>query len=576
LRNSLHRSATELLYFPLSHDVRKRYKALVDAIGQRGGQTLGSLSLLGAAWIGVGPRELAIAIAVLALCSILLSFSMREGYVGLFREHLRSGVEMRPAVPELDLHSAEHLITSLNSDRDDEVLASLKLLGEYGRIQLVPTLLLYHPSARIVVRTLELFAESDRKDFAPIARRLLDHDDPLVQDAAMRALAGALTPAEVLEELAKHRTNTTSTALLVTIVRQNLDTDGSAQKEIEEIVANGNSAQRIALVRAVRTQRAAALADRMHELVASAEQDMDLRRELAGAFEALRDPRAIPTLIRWLGPRHARAESRSALVSIGEPALSALSHALNDASISRSLRAHIPRTIAHFRSSLAGRILLAGLERERGGWVHYKILRALRSLHAAMPELRLAEEPLRRAIRECLVRAVEALGHRIALSDAHSRDPALRTRGGELLELVLIEKEEEGIDRAVRLLALQEVGPELGSIARALRSSEARIRAEGRELVFALAHPASIAAALSELLDEAPARERHERASAALSLKHVNGIRYGNIVRDLMSDPSEAVRCIAIHHAAELGLIPREQARRTEDDDARLETTHAV
>ncbi len=38
LKHSLHRTALEVLYFPLPKDVRDRFKAIIDVVGQRGGQ----------------------------------------------------------------------------------------------------------------------------------------------------------------------------------------------------------------------------------------------------------------------------------------------------------------------------------------------------------------------------------------------------------------------------------------------------------------------------------------------------------------------------------------------------------
>jgi AAA family ATP:ADP antiporter len=173
LRQSLHRSAIELLYFPLSSRERKRYKGSVEALGQRSGQAVGSIVILFASVAGLALRELSVLVIALAGAWGLLAVWLRRGYLDLFRDNLRAGViETSPTVVALDLHSLESLIASLNSDRDEEVLATLEILVDHDRARLVPALLLYHPSRAVVLRTLEILGESGRTDFIAIARRL--------------------------------------------------------------------------------------------------------------------------------------------------------------------------------------------------------------------------------------------------------------------------------------------------------------------------------------------------------------------------------------------------------------------
>ena len=46
LRNSVHRTGTELLYVPLPDAIRTQSKPIIDLVGQRGGQALASLLIL--------------------------------------------------------------------------------------------------------------------------------------------------------------------------------------------------------------------------------------------------------------------------------------------------------------------------------------------------------------------------------------------------------------------------------------------------------------------------------------------------------------------------------------------------
>ena len=163
LRNSLHRTGTELLFVPLAPSVRSRAKPLVDIVGQRGGQALASVLILSESVLRRGDVVLAAAAAATALVWIALVSELKGLYLDVFRVALREGT-LRPALdlPPVDLASLETLIGALNSADDHEVLAAIDLLAAEGRARLVPVLILYHPSQAVVLRALQLFAREGR------------------------------------------------------------------------------------------------------------------------------------------------------------------------------------------------------------------------------------------------------------------------------------------------------------------------------------------------------------------------------------------------------------------------------
>ncbi len=188
LRNSVHRTGSELLYLPLADTVRARAKPLIDIVGQRGGQALASLLILSENVLARGDVVLAGASAAVSLVWIAWVADLKGLYLDVFRAALREGT-LRPAVdlPPVDLVSLETLFGALNSADDHEVLAAMDLLAEEGRARLIPALILYHPSQRVVLRALELFALDGRADFLPVAERLMRHADAEIRAAALRA-----------------------------------------------------------------------------------------------------------------------------------------------------------------------------------------------------------------------------------------------------------------------------------------------------------------------------------------------------------------------------------------------------
>lgn len=557
LRHSLYRSSLELLYLPLPKDVRDRNKAVIDAFGQRGGQALGSVAILALGalqgWLAttIPARHLAPAIAVLSAGWVMIAIAMRGRYVDLFRANLKEGsIETRPEVPELDLSSLEYLMASLNSERDEEVLATLGFLKDYQRVHLVPALLLYHPSPQVVLRALDLFAESDRGDYLGVARRLLDHDDEEIRAAAIRALVGALDEKELRKLLDEQRTVTGRAAVLVALVSRGLDRDGEARKELEDCALGSSLLPRRALARAIRLQRDTSLTDLLTRM--ARDPDPELRIEIAKALTVLREPLAVPLMIRWIGDRAVRPHARAALVAHGQVALKALRRALDDGDLPLRVRGHVPRTISRFPTPEAGAILLARLDEERDGWVRFKILRGLRNLRDLLPDLSLSSAVLNDHAARNLRRATQVLGYAVALGRAQRTDPSLRTQGGELLAQVLQEKVQQSVERTVRLIALAHPEDDLTSIRHALRHGDRRLRSEGRELLANLA-PFDLAPAVEALLDDREDPVRYANARRALDVPAPPAL-YVPLLRTLLEDESESIRVMAAFHIGELGL----------------------
>jgi len=550
LRHSLHRSGFELLYLPLSSAARARYKTLIDALGQRGGQAVGSLIILGVTWLGVGLQQMGVAIGALAVAWFALVLRLRPRYLDRFRANLRAGsIETRVEVPQLDLGSLESLIASLNSSRDEEVLATLDVLVGYDRVQLIPALLLYHPSRPVVLRTLEVLASSPRTDYVPIARRLLEDEDPEVQAAAMNAIAGSLPEDELREELEHGHDLAVRAAVLVALVSRGLDRAGDAAAELHGCAHNDDPLVRVALARAVRLRPDPQLAPYLEECAQGAPAALEV--EIARAYGALADGSGMEQLILWLGPRATRHEARNALEAIGDPAFEALVDALADDALGVEVRAHIPRSLSRFRTERCAEALFSRLLEEPELWIRYKILRALRPLREAMPQLRFDADEMARLVRWNIERAGAVLASRVAVAKGQADDPARLTAGGELLGPVLADKEHQALDRTVRLVALLRPNEDLRRITNALRHGDRRRRAESRELVTALT-PAGLGPALDALLDDAPDADRLARLRDSIPVPDVEG-GYEGVLRALLSDDSEAVRAIAAYHVGEMG-----------------------
>ncbi|HWM88674.1 MAG TPA: MFS transporter, partial [Kofleriaceae bacterium] len=300
LRHSLHKTGIELLYLPLSTRLRERHKVTIDAVGARGGQAVASLAILGALWFGL---ELPIiAFGLLALVGLLLWSvgEIKRHYVDLFREQLRQGtIETRVAVPALDLHSLEALIAGMSSTDDAVALAALDLLAVSGRANLVPPLILYHPSGDVVVRALGILSESGRREFLPIAHRLLSSVDPAVRTAALRAVAAAgdASQDELMREALADPTAEVRATALVGLMCGACD-DNFSREQVRGFQESEDPAARLALVRAIRYRPSPIFYPLLREM--GLRPEPELQAEVARTVAADPDPSFVPVLLPML------------------------------------------------------------------------------------------------------------------------------------------------------------------------------------------------------------------------------------------------------------------------------------
>ncbi len=94
LRNSVHRSAYELLYVPLAPAEKRRFKSIIDVGVDRGGTTVGGLLVGGLVLLGVaeGPVLMAIA-ALFGLVALAVTRALSRGYIEALESSLVTQAE---------------------------------------------------------------------------------------------------------------------------------------------------------------------------------------------------------------------------------------------------------------------------------------------------------------------------------------------------------------------------------------------------------------------------------------------------------------------------------------------------
>ncbi|HEY8231404.1 MAG TPA: hypothetical protein VIJ10_01975 [Vicinamibacteria bacterium] len=549
LRNSLHRTGTELLFVPLKPGVRNRAKPLVDIVGQRGGQAVASILILSESMLARGDVVLAGAAAATALVWVALVADLKALYLDVFRVALREGT-LRPAIdlPPVDLASLEALIGALNSSDDHEVLAAIELLQVEGRARLVPALILYHPSQAVVLKALQLFAREGRTDFLPAADRLLQHSDPEIRAAALRARTSVRPDGELLLRSLADPSPLVRATAVAGCVAGGFEVE-TARRALDGLVDSAGDETQVALARAIAAQPSPAFEGVLLRLAERGTSQTLV--QVARAMGAARSPGFQHVLLELLAQREVRSDARAALLAYEGEGLAFLEQALSDEALPLELRRHLPRTIALFEPAAAAQVLERRLIQERVGALRYRMLRGLNRIVAASPEVALDGGLLGQATRATAEGVFRVLHWRGVLEAGAAAQPARRTEGHGLLVQLLKDKEAQAQERLLRLLALQHRSEDFRDIYRGLRSSDARQRSSSRELLENLLRPPLRAPILAIVSEDSDAT----RLAGAGELYALTALDYDAALGRILAEGGESLRCIAAHLVGELGLV---------------------
>jgi ATP/ADP translocase len=549
LRYSLQKTASELLYLPLASGIRESVKTFVDLAGQHGAKALASIAIL--VIVPIPDHDLWIAVATVGLAGIwlFLAIEIRDAYLDVFRQTLSEGsIETRIDFPALDLASLESLIRTLSHPDERRVIAAMELLAEKDRVDLIPSLILYHPSTPVVSRALDLFATARRRDFLMLADRLLEHEDAEVRAAVVRALWVVDPNRERLEELSVSPCECIRISAVSGLLAEGwLDLD-SAEGGIAAAIADQEPHTRMALANAIKLRYTASFRESVQAL--TRDPDPGVRREAVRAIRASNDAFHTPHLVQLLDDRSIRDEVRATLLERGGPALDELARALDDPKLSPIVERHLPRTIMRFASVRAAQILLDHLDRPHSGLVRYKLLRGLTTLLSGPVGNLVDKKPLRAAIAREISRAEHLLAWEVAVDAGLEEDPTRRTTGGELLADLLHDKGRLTLQRIFRLLYMLHPEENFHRIWSGLESGRRESRASSIELIENLLEP-RLALAVGGLIEDLPAADRLRAAGSDLAGQQLG---YAAVLGELADDSGKTLRGVALYHIAELGI----------------------
>ena len=425
----------------------------------------------------------------------------------------------------------------------------MELLAEQGRVHLLPALILYHPSSRVVITALELFSRAGRTDFIPITEHLLKSAEPEIKSATLRALAWVAPTARLYDRFQQEESPSVRTTALVGLVSYG-DTSQSARalESIQTLARSGSKEEKLALARAIQYSPGAVYKDIL--LLLAEVPDTTTRKTVAQAMAEIRHPEFIGKLLRMLPERALRRQARATLVAIGDKALRSLKSVLADPALDFRIRLHIPRTVAEFAPEPAAEVLLQNLSAESDGSVRYRSLRSLLYLRSRQPELELDRTVLEKQVDRTLTGIFTLIKWKLLIARANQRDPSRATLVQEMIIDLLAEKEKQSVERLFQLLSLLCPEEDLRSVYRGAMSAQRQVRASSLELLENVLET-PFREAVVAVIDDLSPRQKLERAGPDFTSVRVE---YNQLLRELLERPGVGIRCLVAYHIGELGI----------------------
>lgn len=400
LRYTVDKTTREILYLPLSTDVKSRAKPFVDVTVDRGAKAVSALLslVLIADWgLNWGWQRLSIASLIVTGLWIFTAQLAKRGYLRAFRNSIERRV-VAPAEVRVnvgDLQTVETLIAELSDPDEARVLYAIDVLEALDKRTLITPLLLYHESPKVRVRVLNTLAEmppatADR--WRPNIRKHMSDESPEVRAAAIVALArlGLAEETELARPFLDDRDpKVASTAAVVMAQSRRAADKAAAEQTLTRLAedAEGPATGRREVAKALRQIPDPNFQSLLIPLLGDANP--------AVAEEAMRSVQAlgtenflfVPALVSLLRDRRLKSAARDVLVSYGEPIVDTLAFFLSSAEEDIWVRRHIPATLARIPVQKSMDVLIKALQTERDGFTRFKLVTAIDRLRREHAEL---------------------------------------------------------------------------------------------------------------------------------------------------------------------------------------------
>ncbi len=500
LRYSLDKSSTELLYMPVSPEIRSQVKSFIDTFVWRSADGIAGVTLLlFANVLRFNPSKVSLVNLIVLTGWIAIANGVRREYLNA----LRLAIERRKLDPEqtaaqiLDSTTTEVLAQALQRGGENQLLYGMSLFEMGRHTGWHPALrgLLGHRSPAVRQAALRLLGDAGDLEILPQVEAVLGDESFDVRAEALHYLVvhAGRDPLSLLSE----RGDLPACVLqgsIVAYLAQIPDRDYSSAIElllhsmITQSGPEGVPARREAARALGEIPPPSEFHNRLHELLRDGNPEVVAQALLSAG--KIRSPECLPAVIEKLGQIRLVSVARAALVLYAESAVGTLQSWLNDGSVPLPVRKQIPQTLARI-PAVESAAALAHSMVQRDPGLRYDVLKALNKLRDRDPAL------LPRDVDYAVMLDAELMGHYRSFQILAAYDSsAVKTAGAKLThssKLLLRRAFQEHMDhereRIFRLLALLYPPRDVHNAFVGLTSGRPQLQANALEVLENLLQP---------------------------------------------------------------------------------------
>jgi AAA family ATP:ADP antiporter len=501
MKNSINKSALELMMLPVPSETKKQAKAFIDVIVDSAATGAGGLLLLAlTATVGFAIRPVAGVTLLLVAVWMVLALRIRREYVAAFRLKLISD-----AAPENDRSAAGatgesivgHLACALSGSDELQIIKALKMAKAIRHDRLVPLLqsLARHPSAAVRLETLRNAYFYRDVNFSEDARALIldpapfDPDEDVKTEAMHYLFQHAGNDRIVmLKTYLAHPDYTIQGAALLCAARESrrnpklkqaLQIRSAVEKRLLQIPSiqntNENLFIKVNCARVIGAANIPNLYPYLHIFLNDPVTEV-VEAALVAAGESREDMFIIPIIERLRQSAFQDAGNR-ALQLFGPGIIPILADYLTNPLIDHGIRRHIPAAMAQIGIQPAVDVLIDSLNRwDRS--ISYEIIRSLNHMQANGGKLKFDTHKISRHILDEARRYMDMLKvwssqriHRVLATTQSAKEQDIQMQRQALNSE--IEKRLDGnLERIFRLLGLRYPSEDIYSVYKRLYSKQ--------------------------------------------------------------------------------------------------------
>jgi AAA family ATP:ADP antiporter len=394
LRFSVDKSSTELLYVPVSPEVRSQVKSFIDSFVWRSADGIAGLILmLSADLFKLSPSEVSLVNLAGLAAWIYIANRVRREYLNV----LRQAIERRTLDPErtaaqvLDSTTIEVLAHALENSGEQQLMYGMRLFEMSRQPGWHPALrkLLDHRSPAVRQQALRLLGDAGDREILPQVEKLMGDESLDVRAEALRYLVTheGRDPIMLLNEQSPLPAHVIQGAVVTYLARcSEQDFAPAAQLILETMVSQAGPDAVAARCEAARVLGMIHLTAEFHthlvELLHDPCPEVVKQALLSAGKNCV--PEVLPVIIEQLAHPQLVAAARSALVQYDTRAVGILRSYLNDGVVPLAVRRQIPQTLARISKAESAEALAHSLLQRDPG-LRCEVVKALNALRAVNP-----------------------------------------------------------------------------------------------------------------------------------------------------------------------------------------------